>query len=236
MKAQVSGSEKRVTDASLDENIISMITERLNTGEKFPPETQLAKDLGVSRTALREALNYYEASGIITSIQGSGRYVQVPNISNQIVETWGILVRAKPELLLDFLEIRHMLEISSLSRAVERVSVNQLQHLGEQVTNMKREAAEGRTFAEWDREFHRTLFESTGNVLLEQLLTAFWDLYQRADAAESHSGLREVAAQHEDILEAFTKRDMDRLVVLMEEQFADARYRITMKLINEEES
>jgi len=214
----------------LEDRIIDMITERLQSGEKFPTETQLAKDLGVSRTALRETLSPFEASGIIVSKQGSGRYVQLPDVSVQIVDSWRILLRAKPDMLLSFLEIRSMLEISSLGKAIERADAAQLQHMGLQVRIMKKKAARGEAFVHEDREFHKTLFISTGNIMLEQLLTAFWDLFESSPLNKQHSDLVEVADKHERMLEAFTRKDLSQLENLMNDQFADARYRIVVAL------
>lgn len=214
----------------LEDKIIDIITERLQSGEKFPTETQLAKSFGVSRTALRETLSQFEASGMIVSQQGSGRYVQIPDVSVQIADTWRIILRAKPDMLLDFLEIRSMLEICSLGKAIERADIAQLQHMGLQVRAMKKKAARGEAFVHEDREFHKTMFESTGNIMLEQLLTAFWDLFETSPLNKQHSDLVEVANKHERMLEAFTRKDLSLLENLMNDQFADARYRIVVSL------
>lgn len=217
---------------TLEDKINGIIIECLKTGEKLPPETKLSKELGVSRTALRESLSFFEASGIIVSKQGSGRYVQMPDVSAQIVDTWGILLKAKPDMLLDFLEIRSMLEINSLGKAIERADVSQLQYMGIQVKQMKKKAAKGEAFVHEDREFHKTLFQSTGNLMLEQLLTAFWNLFEKSELNKQHSDLVQVAEQHEKMLEAFTRKDLALLEDLMKEQFADARYRIAISLIS----
>jgi DNA-binding FadR family transcriptional regulator len=221
---------KKTVENSLKENIIDTITLCLQTGDKFPSEIQLVKDLGVSRPALREALSSFEASGVITSLQGSGRYVQMPDISEQLGDIWGILLRAKPELLMDFLEIRSILEINSLEKAMSRIDTMQLRHMDEQVRLMKEKAARGEPFVTEDSEFHKTLFESTGNILLQQLLTTFWYLFSTSHINTIHSDLVKVAAQHEKMFEALTRQNLPLLETLMKEQFADARYRIVQFL------
>jgi DNA-binding FadR family transcriptional regulator len=223
-------------EKKLEGLIADMIGQCLQTGDKFPSEVQLAKDLGVSRTTLRESLSVFEASGIIASQQGSGRYVQVPDISGHITGTWRILLRAKPDLLMEFLEIRYMLEINSLAKAIERVSVKQLRRMGKLVKTMKEKAKCGEAFVACDREFHQTLFDAIGNTLLKQLLTAFWDIFITSHINTVHGDLKKVASQHEKIFEAFAKQDLPLLEKLMEEQFADARYRITQFLVDKTES
>lgn len=217
----------------LEEKIIELISERLDTGGKLPTEKQMVEEFGVSRPALREVLSIFEASGIITTLQGSGRYVQMPDVSAQLADTWSILIRAKPHILTELLEIRGILEISALSKAVERVTISQLQELGQQVTAMKEKAARGEEFVNEDRKFHRILFETTGNILLEQLMSAFWDLYAKSAVEPRHSDLIEVAEHHFKILDSLTKRDLGLLTKLMKEQFADARYRIVISLMKE---
>lgn len=216
--------------SSLENALIDIITECLKTGEKFPTEAQLEKELGVSRTALRETLSSFEASGMIKSRQGSGRCVQIPDVSVQIVDTWRILLHVKPDMLLDFLEIRSMLEIGSLGKAMERADAAQLKHMDEQVRLMKDKAACGEAFVQEDREFHKILFLSTGNTMLEQLLTAFWDLFELSPLNKQHSNLVEVAEKHGRMLEAFARKDLALMESLMKDLFADARYRIVVAL------
>ena len=220
---------------TLKEKITNLITNCLRTGEKLPTERMLVRELGVSRTALRESLSVFEANGMITSQQGSGRYVQMPDISIQIINTWSIVVRANPAMLLDFLEIRSILEIHSLPKAVSCANVAQIQNLGTQVNAMIDNASRGESFVREDREFHRTLFESTGNILLEQLLISFWDLFDYFDIERAHSDLQTVALHHQKMLQAFTRQDISLLTELMQDQFADARARIMVSILEHQQ-
>lgn len=214
----------------IEERIIDLIVGRLESGEKLPPEKQLAADLGVSRAALREVLSAFEASGIVVALQGSGRYVQMPDISSQITDGWAILLRAKPMLLIELLEIRSVLEIGFLPKAIERIDIKVTQMLRELVDRMNEKANKGEAFVEEDQEFHRILFFSTGNILLEQLLKAFWDLYEQSNAIRKHTDLKNIAMKHQQMLEAILKQNTEQAIALMKEQFADARYRISMSL------
>lgn len=223
--------KKETSDITLKEKIVELITEHLISKEKLPPEKELMQRFGVSRTSLRETLSAFESSGIIVSRQGSGRYVQIPDVSKQIVDTWSIVLQSKPSMLLELLEIRSMLEINSLPKAMERISTEQLQYLGLQVETMKEKAAMGEPFVTEDRQFHKTLFASTNNLFLEQLLTTFWDLFEKSETNKRHEDLEKVALQHEKMLEAFAKQDLPLLSNLFQEQFSDARYQIMKSLI-----
>ncbi|MCI8506220.1 MAG: FadR family transcriptional regulator [Lachnospiraceae bacterium] len=223
---------KQTNAETLKEGIVELIIKHLKSGEKLPSEKEMMQAFNVSRTSLREVLSAYEANGILESRQGSGYYVQTPNISKQILNTWSILLHATPNLFLDLLEIRRILEIHSLPRAIERIRTEQLQHLSQQVEAMKAKAQRGEAFVAEDRQFHRILFESTNNVFLEQLLTTFWDLFEQFEVYKQHDNLIEVAGQHEKILKAFAKQDLSLLDELFQEQFNDSRYQVMKSLLN----
>ena len=226
---QLSG--KAMDRAALEKKIIDLIVSKLDTGERMPTEIQMAKDFGVSRAYLREILRAYEACGIITAYHGNGRYASMPDIGTQITDTWSIILRAKPSMLLDLLEIRSLLEIHSLEKAMNRIDYEQLQLLDEQVKKMSAKAAAGESFVKEDREFHQILFNSTGNVLLQQLLTGFWDLYESSHV--SHSNKMETVLQHGNLLKALIKKDLPMLIKASEVMFADARYAILRSNIEE---
>ena len=90
-------------------------------------------------------------------------------------------------------------------------------------------------FAEEDRAFHMTIFKNVGNALTEQLLTALWTLLN-SQIATRHPDLEAVAAQHEDILRALVRQDLDEKQKSTSEQLADVRYRIMMGMLQNSES
>ena len=224
-------SDNLMVEKTLKEKIGELIAEKLETDMKLPTEKEMMEQFNVSRSSLREVLSIYEANGIISTIQGSGRYVEMPNFSKPLIDTWSILIGAKPTLLFNLLEIRSMLEINSLEKAMQFIEVKQLQLLHNEVNAMKEKSNAGKTFAKNDREFHRILFSSTKNILLEQLLTAFWDLYEEAKIESFHEELPALAQQHADLLEAFTQEDLETAKQLLKDQFDDARYRIKVKFM-----
>ena len=215
----------------LNEKLCELILKSVETGEKLPTEKEMMDTLGVSRAVLRDALSVYETSGVIVSRQGSGRYAQMPNIGSQIINIWSIFIRSNPSLLLELLEIRSILETYSLPKVINKITIEQLQALNVQVNEMKRKVTLGQTFEKNDREFHRILFSSTENSLLEQLLSAFWDLYDAAKVSSFREDLYILANQHQDILDAIMRKDLELSTQLMRAQFEDAEYQIITSLM-----
>ncbi len=50
-------------------------------GDKLPPEPELARQLGISRATLREALRSFESQGLIVRRRGVGTFVNMPPVT-----------------------------------------------------------------------------------------------------------------------------------------------------------
>jgi len=75
------------------EKIVNFIKKnKLNIGDKLPPESELCKILGISRLTLREAVNALKNEGMINSVQGKGTYISgnIDNIANTLNNNLGI--------------------------------------------------------------------------------------------------------------------------------------------------
>lgn len=220
--------QKKKSDTKNAQNaLLELIRDNYKNGDKLPTEKQLMEDLGVSRSVLREALSAIEASGLIATRQGSGRYIRIPNVGERIVDNYSIVISANPSVLLDLLDVRIMLEMDSLPKIIERVSFVHLQELRKLADSMVDKARQGQTFVHEDRSFHLLLYSDTGNTVLEQLLSAFWDMFESEKFDTRHENLYEVAHQHVEILDAIYKKDLAALTKIMETVLGDARYYIT---------
>lgn len=79
---------------SLTDQVKTHIKQRILAGdfagERMPPEMELAQELGVSRTTVRDALSRLEIEGVVYRKQGSGTYVNEPGlqIKTRLEEIW----------------------------------------------------------------------------------------------------------------------------------------------------
>ena len=88
------------------------------SGEKLPPEPELARQMGVSRSTLREAMRTFEAQGLLIRRQGAGTFV----VGKDEVFDTGLEVLESLETIADRMGLEVSmgeLEIEALSADVE---------------------------------------------------------------------------------------------------------------------
>src|SRR5699024_5008816 len=132
-------------------------------------ETTLGKELGVSRTPVREALRQLELEGLVTIIPNKGAYVT--GISQKDIR--------------DIYVIRSMLEGLCARWAAQHITEEQLDELEETILLSEFQRKKGSGFSTEqitviDGRFHTILYEASGSRILGHLLRDFHN-YVRAD-------------------------------------------------------
>ena len=170
-------------------------------------ENTIGKELGVSRTPVREALRQLELVGLVTIIPNRGAYVT--GISHK--DIWDIYM------------IRSMLEGLCARWASENISEAQLDELEEAILlsefQMKKESGfNAEQVAALDGRFHAILYEASGSRILSHVLTDFHNYVQaaRKSSVVSEDRARKSIREHRQILRAIRDRDAE-----MAEQLAN---------------
>ncbi|WCB92265.1 HTH-type transcriptional repressor RspR [Baekduia alba] len=167
---------------------------------EYPPgtilaEAELANDLGVSRTPVREALQRLVRDELLE--QAPRRQLIVSGVS--------------PERRDEVLLLRDALEAVSVREACRRMTEEQLDQLRLSVFRQQR-VARGEdvdAFLELDDEFHLAIAHAAGTPTLERFLgqlRAFMRLIGR-DALREPDRVAQVLVEHESILDALEARD-----------------------------
>ena len=101
---EVKPIKKMSTAAKVFETLYEMIVNgQIQRGQKLPSQEELAKQFGVSRNTLREAMNKLYAMGLLSSRQGIGTVVQSPDPE-------GYLSTLRGQFLLDSPSVREFIE------------------------------------------------------------------------------------------------------------------------------
>lgn len=191
---------------SIEQRVLSG---ELKAGDRLPPERELAPVLGVSRSALREALRVLETIGVLSAQAGRGpdsgaRMVRNPD------DALGRLLRLHFALgsytLEDMLEARVVLERSSFEAAARNASKEQLAELGDLVAAMERPGTGVERFNDLDTRFHVLVARASGNQLTSTLTSAVREsvrplILRALETAEDWpAAAAALAAEHAELL------------------------------------
>jgi len=157
----------------LYQKISNLLIERIRAGQfacgqALPSERDLAKQMGVSRSSVREALIVLEISGWVEIRTGNGVFVNdsLPAEENIRSDDAGV-----EELLL----ARELIEGEIAALAAKNASDEQLQELARVMTDMQRETADNIEFHALDKRFHLLIGEMTGNSVLSDMAESLWN-------------------------------------------------------------
>jgi DNA-binding FadR family transcriptional regulator len=197
-----------------------ILANKLRAGEALPPETELVRQLGISRNSVREAVKALAALGIVDVRRGSGLYVGQFSFE-PLLENLSYGVLFEVDQLADLLEVRRVLEMGMIEAAMAAMTPQQLQELEAVIEEMRVRAKEGESFTEADRAFHRILFASVDNAVLHRLLDIFWLSYRRAS---EHADLQNINPHrtyrdHADILDAVKAGDVVRAQAMLGQHY-----------------
>lgn len=196
--------------SQVQENVKEYIVEgHLQPGDPLPSENQLAEQLGVSRTVVREAMRGLESVGVIQTRRGAGRYVGSFRM-DAAMENLTYSLRLDVHDLYEILDVRKYLEAGSIEQAIANLDDDVLQRLRSLVQAMKVKVAKGEGFLQEDLDFHRQVFALTGNRVLVKLQDILWQMYQATLSDPRYTAKDQKAVQmaHEQLLNAIENRDV----------------------------
>lgn len=185
-----------------------------DVGTRLPAERDLARQLGVSRPSVREALIAMEVEGWVEVRTGSGVYVldrsahasqNNPGRTEQISpDEWGPL---------ELIRARRVVEGEVAAMAATQAKRKHIDAMSKAIASMKLDADRSVLPLEGDRAFHSAIVESCANVVLIETVQRFWDsrrgpLFERLGGHfETVESWRSAIEEHEAILEAIRKHD-----------------------------
>ncbi|MGN0404594.1 MAG: GntR family transcriptional regulator [Bariatricus sp.] len=161
-------------------------------------EATLGKELGVSRTPVREALRQLELEGLVHIIPNKGAYVT--GITEKDVH--------------DIYMTRSMLEGLCARWAAEHVSKEQIQDMEEVLLLTEYHLERGNTeqLAELDGKFHEVLYDASQSRILRHILSDFHKYVQvaRKRSVKREDRARKSLKEHREILDALRAGDAQR--------------------------
>src|ERR1700733_5395247 len=205
---------KVVRTSRLYEQIVQQIEESvlkgtLKPGDQLPAERELAQQLGVSRTAVREAVKTLREKGLVEAYSGRGTFI-TDGTSQAARQSFDLMVKiGQQEGSPHLAELRLILEPGIAAIAAERVKDEDLISLREAVAVMDRSQKDPAAYIEADLDFHLALAEAVANPLILSLIDSIVGLLreQRIKIFNVEGGPQRGQFHHKRILEAIERRD-----------------------------
>jgi GntR family transcriptional regulator, transcriptional repressor for pyruvate dehydrogenase complex len=201
------------------ENTIDSIKQMLVDGEllpgdKLPIERDLAARLGVSRNTLREAVRALTTIRVLHVRQGDGTYVTslAPHL---LLDSLGFVADLhRGETMVQFLQVRRMLEPEATALAAERLQADELARLGDLLTDAERLAGEAdvdhQQLIANDQQFHAIIASASGNAVLAAIIENLSGQTTRARiwrGITDEGAARRTIAEHRAIYTALASGD-----------------------------
>lgn len=172
----------------------SILNGELEPGERLM-ELQLAQQLGVSRTPIREAIRKLELEGFVEMIPRKGAYVADVSIKD----------------ILDVLEVRMFLEGLATYLAAERMSDEEIDNLKEILQKFEDEieTMEKQELIELDNKFHDMIIKGSRNNKLMHIVQGLQEQFQRFRVIyfNEYNEHEDLIKYHRAIVKAIADRD-----------------------------
>ena len=168
-------------------------------------EAAISKELGVSRTPVREALRQLELEGLVSIIPNKGAYVN------------GITAKD----IYDIYIIRSYLEGLCAKWACENITKDQIEELEEIVylSEFHIQKEHWDQIFELDNRFHLILYEACGSKILKHILSDYHHYVERVrkNTLSSKERAGKASEEHKAILQSVKDKDEEKAEKLANE-------------------
>jgi len=191
-------------------------------GDRLPPERELARSLGTSRTTLRSALRLLEEHQLIERRAGSGTYVTLVargEMDEKIAEITSPL---------ELMEVRMALEPEVARFAVMHGTTRDIEQLSRALLRVEAAVSDPDVFTKYDEAFHLELALATHNPLIVSIYrqinhvrgATLWSAFK--DKILTPSRIESYNAEHRAVFEAISRRDAKSAMELISRHLAGA--------------
>jgi len=187
----------------------AIISGDLKPGERLM-EVQLAEELGVSRTPVREAIRKLELEGFLIMLPRKGAYVAEISLKD----------------IIDVFEIRAALDSLAAGLAAERITDEELEDLERSLLSVVESADQNDLdgIVDTDTSFHDIIYKASRNERLIQIINNLREQIQRFRTTSlAFPGRMQIAVdEHRKIVEAISERNVSLAQSLAQEHIESA--------------
>ncbi len=141
---------------------------RYPPGARLPTEQEMVAAMGVSRTAVREAVAALRAEGLVITRQGAGAFVS----TDVARRPFRLALEGLPSVedVLDVMELRQSVEVEAAGLAASRGSAAARKRIGKALRAIDEAILRGDIAIDQDVGFHHAIAAATGNLQFSHFL------------------------------------------------------------------
>lgn len=211
-----------------------IVSKKVQTGDFLPSEQVLSKQLGVSRSTLREAVKIMESRGLVKKFHGQGIKI-VDETQNAASNMLQLSMKRGLTNMAELIETRSIIEVEAASLAAERATPVDLDLIKSALSIMQTEGVSARDYAQADINFHIAVAKATHNNVLLLLLETIRPLLHEVIVAtlKSRERLPEtVLHYHERIYNAIEMGDKESASIAMRDHLKGTKSLIIANDVN----
>ncbi len=209
----------RLSPRNMSQEVYEILKERIFSKQFSPGErlrlAEIEKQMNISRTPLKEALNRLAVEGLVEIKPSRGTFVSDPS----------------PAEIAESFDVRRVLEVYAVELLAERMTESQLQRLRDRVkelrslTEVEDWSQIYQEYVALDHELHRLVMEFAGNKPLKEV----WEQVNmhvqmaRVRYRRAERELNLAQEEHEELLKAFEAREVATLQQVMSHHLERAK-------------
>jgi GntR family transcriptional regulator, transcriptional repressor for pyruvate dehydrogenase complex len=184
-----------------------LIAEELKPGDLLPPERELVRMLGVSRSSVRDAIRSLELMGLLEPRQGIGTVVCDPAAAPANPLASALLEKRK--MVADLVDVRRMIEPALTRRAALQASCKAIADMEAILQRQEAKVRAGELGIEEDSEFHYAIALASENSAVLKVVDVLMDLLRdtREQSLQVEGRQEKSLAGHRRILNALKRGD-----------------------------
>lgn len=183
-----------------------IIGEKLPVGADLPSESEMAKQIGVSKFSMREALRVLQMQGIIEITRGRRSRVAKQTVA-PIIDMISLTLKRTPSILEDLMEARKIFDVKIAGMAALKATEKDIRKIENIIDKQEQHKSNLAYCIEKDIEFHKALVEIVDNKVLEIMITPISELLrEQQERNKRYRKMDAIIKDHRKILSSIAAK------------------------------